>query len=46
VLEVFLKGIYKKRYLPVDFVAKEDGLLRNSTWTPDFIIQKDWGVCL
>lgn len=33
-LEVFLKGINTKKYLSVDFIAKEDGLLRNRKCVP------------
>lgn len=33
-LSVFLKGIRKKKYLSVDFVAKADSLLRNRKCVP------------
>ena len=33
-LTVFLEGIHQKKYLSVDFVAKEDGLLRNRKCVP------------
>ena len=33
-LEIFLQGIREKRLLSVDFVAKEDNLLRNRTCVP------------
>lgn len=33
-LETFLKGIQEKRYLSVDFVAKEDNILRNRKCVP------------
>lgn len=33
-LKVFLQGIHEKKYLSVDFVAKEDGLLRNRKCVP------------
>ena len=33
-LEKFLQAIHEKRYLSVDFIAKEDGLLRNRKCVP------------
>ncbi len=33
-LEIFLKGINKRKYLYVNFVSKEDGLLRNRKCSP------------
>lgn len=33
-LKNFLEGIHKKRYLSVDFIAKEDNLLRNRKCVP------------
>ena len=33
-LKNFLEGIHKKRYLSVDFIAKEDSLLRNRKCVP------------
>ncbi len=33
-LDVFLQGIHEKKYLLVDFIAKEDGLLRNRKCVP------------
>jgi len=33
-LEIFLEGIHTKKYLSVDFIAKEDGLLRNRKCVP------------
>ncbi len=33
-LETFLQGIHEKRYLSLDFIAKEDALLRNRKCVP------------
>ncbi len=33
-LKKFLEAIYEKRYLSVDFIAKEDNLLRNRKCVP------------
>ena len=33
-LEKFLQAIHEKRYLSVDFIAKEDNLLRNRKCVP------------
>ncbi|MFZ3053338.1 MAG: hypothetical protein WA099_08005 [Sulfuricurvum sp.] len=33
-LDIFLRGIHEKRYLFVDFVAKEDGQLRKRKCVP------------